>query len=105
MTIRELYRRNRRNWFGRNTQKVSGDRKKYGLEMVVFQTIQQWMIECRGLHPDDEPGWRANSILAGHHLGPHLKPLMALLRFYDRINGHQGRTTTTIRGLSGGHQE
>ena len=86
MTIRELYRRNREEWFGPGRPELPQARKKYGLEMVTFHTIQDWLIECRGLHPDDGPGWRANAILQGQHVGQHLKPLRALLRFANRLD-------------------
>ena len=87
MTIRELYRLNRLQWLGPGGAELPRERKKYYLEMVTFHTIQDWLVECQGLHPDDGPGWGANAILQGEHARHQLlKPLRALLRFANRLD-------------------
>jgi len=82
VTIRELYRRNRRDWFGPGRISIDRKRKLYGLQMVVFHTIGDYLIEVEGLHPDDEIGWRTNCILRGER---NLNALRALLRINERL--------------------
>lgn len=85
MTIRELYRRSRRDWFGAERLRDDPKRRLAHLQMVVFHTIGDYVGAEWGVHDN---GRVANAILRGDR---EPNSLRALLRFYRRLERMEGR--------------